>query len=100
MPRARHAVPAAVELLVDSGRWPAGTTGTVVETDDERALVEISDDRGHTLDFIAVPPRHARRRARRRGALERAGRQADDHGRAVVNRGAEWWAEHHDASRR
>ena len=55
MPRTRHAVLAVVELLADSGRWPAGTTGTVVEADDERALIEISDDRGHTLDFIAVP---------------------------------------------
>src|SRR4029077_20709415 len=39
----------------DSGRWPAGTTGTVVEADDERVLVEISDDRGHGLDFVALP---------------------------------------------
>jgi hypothetical protein len=55
MPPTRHAVFDVVELVVDSGRWPAGTIGTVVEADDERALVEISDDRGHALDFIAVP---------------------------------------------
>jgi hypothetical protein len=44
-----------VELLVDSGRWPAGTIGTVVEADSDRAMVEISDDRGHALDFITLP---------------------------------------------
>jgi hypothetical protein len=44
-----------VELIADSGRWPAGTIGTVVEADAQRALIEISDDRGHGLDFIAVP---------------------------------------------
>jgi hypothetical protein len=50
-----HAVLDVVELLVESGRWPAGTVGTVVEADAGRALVEISDDRGHALDFISVP---------------------------------------------
>lgn len=51
----KHALLDVVQLLADCGRWPAGTIGTVVETDSERALVEISDDRGHALDFIAVP---------------------------------------------
>ena len=51
----QHAVLDVVELVADSGRWPAGTIGTVVEADAERALVEISDDRGHALDFISVP---------------------------------------------
>ncbi len=51
----RHAILEVVELLVDSGRWPAGTIGTVVEADDQLALVEISDERGHALDFISVP---------------------------------------------
>jgi hypothetical protein len=55
MARARHAILEVVELLADSGRWPAGTTGTVVETDDEQALIEISDDRGHALDFVTIP---------------------------------------------
>jgi hypothetical protein len=50
-----HSVLDVVELLVDSGRWPAGTIGTVVEADAQKALVEISDDRGHALDYIAVP---------------------------------------------
>jgi hypothetical protein len=31
--------------------------GMVVEADAEQALVEISDDRGHALDFISVPQR-------------------------------------------
>jgi hypothetical protein len=51
----RHAILDVVELLVDSGRWPAGTLGTVVEADDHLALVEISDDRGHALDFVSLP---------------------------------------------
>ena len=55
MPPTHHAVLDVVELVVDSGRWPAGTVGTVVEADPQRALVEISDDRGHGLDFIALP---------------------------------------------
>jgi hypothetical protein len=53
----RHEILDVVEPLVDSGRWPAGTIGTVVEADDQLALVEISDDRGHALDFISVPHR-------------------------------------------
>jgi hypothetical protein len=51
----QHAVLDVVELLTESGRWPAGTLGTVVETDGERVLVEISDERGHGLDFISLP---------------------------------------------
>ena len=35
------------EPLAESGRWPAGTIGTVVEADQDRVLVEIGDDRGH-----------------------------------------------------
>ena len=55
MPPTQHAVLDVVELVADYGRWPAGTIGTVVEADAERALVEISDDRGHALDFVSVP---------------------------------------------
>jgi hypothetical protein len=55
MSRTGRAVLAVVELVADSGRWPAGTVGTVVEADADKALVEISDDRGHGLDFISVP---------------------------------------------
>jgi len=51
----RHAVLEVVELLTMSGRWPAGTKGTVVEADDQHALVEIIDDRGHASDFLSLP---------------------------------------------
>jgi hypothetical protein len=44
-----------VELAVDSGRWESGTIGTVVEVSDHGALVEIDDDRGHTLEFVSLP---------------------------------------------
>jgi hypothetical protein len=44
-----------VELRTRSGRWPIGTTGTIVELEDDRALVEVADERGHTLDFVEVP---------------------------------------------
>jgi hypothetical protein len=44
-----------VELGVQTGRWPAGTVGTVLERRDAVALVEISDERGHTLDTISLP---------------------------------------------
>lgn len=48
--RTRH-----VELTVDAGRWPAGTVGTVVEVFPTTALVEISDPRGHSEDFLTMP---------------------------------------------
>ena len=55
MPDTKHAVLDVVELIVESGRWPVGTVGTVVEADADRALLEISDDRGHALDFVSLP---------------------------------------------
>ena len=55
MATGRHTVLDVVQLVTDSGRWPAGTVGTVVEADDDSALVEISDDRGHALDFVSLP---------------------------------------------
>jgi hypothetical protein len=55
MARTKHTVLDVVQLRADSGRWPAGTVGTVVEADTEQALIEISDERGHALDFISVP---------------------------------------------
>jgi hypothetical protein len=51
----RHGVLDVVELITECGRWPAGTVGTVVEADDDSALVEISDDRGHAMDFVSLP---------------------------------------------
>lgn len=45
-----------VELTAASGRWPRGTTGTVLELfGSEAALVEISDERGHTLEELELP---------------------------------------------
>ena len=55
MATSRHSVLDVVELLTESGRWPAGTVGTVIEADDAAALVEVDDDRGHALDFVSVP---------------------------------------------
>jgi hypothetical protein len=51
----QHVTLEVVALLVDAGRWRAGTIGTIVEADADEALVDISDGRGHALDFIAVP---------------------------------------------
>ncbi len=45
-----------VELTASSGRWPQGTEGTILELfGSEAALVEISDDRGHTLEELELP---------------------------------------------
>jgi Domain of unknown function (DUF4926) len=56
MPVATHLeVLSVVDLRVEVGRWPVGTRGTVVEAFDDGALVEISDDRGHTLDMLSLP---------------------------------------------
>ena len=45
-----------VELRAASGRWPQGTEGTVLELfGSEGALVEISDERGHTLEELELP---------------------------------------------
>jgi hypothetical protein len=45
-----------VELTAASGRWAVGTRGTVLELfGSEAALVEISDDRGHTLEELELP---------------------------------------------
>jgi hypothetical protein len=51
----RHSEHDVVRLETDSGRWPAGTVGTIVELDAATALVEVADDHGHALDFISVP---------------------------------------------
>ena len=51
----RHKPLDVVELQADTGRWPQGTVATTIEIDDNAVLVEISDDRGHGLDFLALP---------------------------------------------
>jgi hypothetical protein len=45
-----------VELTAASGRWPRGTEATVLEVfGSEAALVEVVDDRGHTLEELELP---------------------------------------------
>jgi hypothetical protein len=45
-----------VELTAASGRRPMGTRGTVLELfGSEAALVEVADERGHTLDELELP---------------------------------------------
>ena len=44
-----------VALLVDQGKWIAGTTGTVLETFPDAAYVELVGPDGKTLDLITVP---------------------------------------------
>lgn len=53
MPR-HHAEHELVRFLTESGRWPVGTIGTVVEADDTTVLIEVADDRGHALDFVSL----------------------------------------------
>jgi hypothetical protein len=38
-----------------TGKWPAGTHGTVVIDLGDHKMVEISNDRGETLDMPVVP---------------------------------------------
>lgn len=51
----RHFEHDTVQLVIGSGRWPAGTVGTVVESSDAIALIEIADDHGGALDFVSLP---------------------------------------------
>jgi hypothetical protein len=44
-----------VELATEVGRWPAGVRATVLEVFADAALVEIADDRGHTLETMSLP---------------------------------------------
>lgn len=46
-----------VALRVAVGRWPVGTTGTVVDEADDWSMVEISDDDGRTLELVDAPKR-------------------------------------------
>jgi hypothetical protein len=50
-----ESVLARVELAADIGRWPAGTTGTLVETFPREGFVEIVDHDGRTLDIVTAP---------------------------------------------
>ena len=42
-----------VELRHPAGRWPAGTSGTVVSERGDAMLVEISDEQGQMLDLVS-----------------------------------------------
>ena len=42
-----------VDKTQEAGQWPAGTSGTVIAEHDQHKLIEISDDRGVTLDYIS-----------------------------------------------
>ena len=37
------------------GRWPAGTSGTLVETFPREGFVEIVDEGGRTLNIVTAP---------------------------------------------
>jgi hypothetical protein len=45
----------AIDKDEGTGRWPAGTRGTVVIDLGDHKMVEISNDRGETPDMPAVP---------------------------------------------
>jgi DNA polymerase/3'-5' exonuclease PolX len=45
----------AIDKVDGTGKWPAGTEGTVVSDYGDHKEVEISDDRGVALDFPVVP---------------------------------------------
>lgn len=49
-----------VALARDVDDWPAGTTGTVVESNAERLLVEIDDPLGRVLAFLESMPEEVR----------------------------------------
>jgi hypothetical protein len=57
MPVTRHRELDVVELLAPSGRWPAGTVGTVLESFDRDAMVEV--DEALDLDGIVIVPHEA-----------------------------------------
>jgi hypothetical protein len=65
-----HQILDVVELRSGAGRWPAGTTGTVVEATADGVLIEISDGLGRGLDFVTLPHSAAAPRVSR--SLDRA----------------------------
>lgn len=46
---------AAVAGVDVSHAWPAGTRGVILELWDDRALIEVANDGGQTLDMPFVP---------------------------------------------
>jgi len=45
----------AIDKVEGTGKWPAGTEGTVVSDFGDHKMIEISDDQGVALDFVTVP---------------------------------------------
>jgi hypothetical protein len=45
----------AIDKDEGTGKWPVGTRGTVVIDLGDHKMVEISNDRGETLDMPVVP---------------------------------------------
>ena len=48
----------AIDKVQGTGKWPAGTEGTVVSDYGDHKEVEISNDSGEALDFVIVPVEH------------------------------------------
>jgi hypothetical protein len=46
---------AQVVLRERAGGWPAGTRGVIVDAFESKAIVEITDRRGRTLDLLTLP---------------------------------------------
>jgi len=44
-----------VEMLDPVGRWPAGTSGAIVDESRDWKQIEISDEQGQMVDLISVP---------------------------------------------
>ncbi len=44
-----------IELTAEVDGRPAGTIGTVVDDHGDSGLIEVSDDRGRTLDLFEAP---------------------------------------------
>lgn len=43
-----------------TGKWPAGTDGTVIIDKGARKLVEIANEHGEGIDFVWIPARQLR----------------------------------------
>lgn len=56
MASVRHAISEhdVVVLRARAGKWPAGSSGTVVSERGDDVLIEICDTNGVTLDLVAV----------------------------------------------
>jgi hypothetical protein len=46
---------AQVILREPANGWEAGTRGVIVDAFEDKAIIEIADRRGHTLDLLTLP---------------------------------------------